>query len=1557
MTAFFIRRPVLVCMLLIGGCLLGTVSYSRLSVELIPFAELPMLIVQVQSVRDADPHYIERQAVIPLESAIAGLEGIERIETQLEQRRAMLFVYYTRHSDQQYTFLKLEERVAATRERLGDEFIAMVFKLDTEQLSSQFMSLQARGVGDLDQIRHVVDEKVVPELENVEGMANVAVYGGRQQSVEVLLSEEVLRSHGLTLSEVNSRISEGSRQRRYLGQVEEAGQLLFVNLASDYGTLEELRETIVRPQGPVRLGQIGTVIDGGAQRETIARINGMEAISIALVSDRQANLLALSAATRDLLEELNATLAADGVQLVIQSDSAEVIEENIGDIKSLAVVGGLLAIAVLWVFLRNLPLVAIVAVAMPVSVLIAMNLFYAFDITLNTLSLVGITVAVGMLLDNSIVVLESVYRQLARGKEAAEAVVVGVSQVWRAVLAATLTTVCVFLPFVFSENFLVRLLGRQVGMSIISTLLVSLVVALLLIPVFVYQLSRGRHVTATALTAVSQRQRMVQIYTLLLKSCMRFPVRTVVVAIVAFFVSILLSLVVSINSPEDVELTTFDLYASLPGGSTLELADELAREMDARLADIEEIAERRMDVQAETIRLTFELQEDFGELARRDLGAVKEDAHRRLRETFRGVRFSWTQPRTDSRYQRGGGGRGGSRAFQRLLGIGQSSERIAVRGPDLSLLQTIVEDLRYNLDRLPGVRYSNPGISRGQPQLDLLIDRVASSHFGVEANAIAAELSTFQPQVSSTAKLKRGVDLVDVVLKSSQYEQRRIDDLRQLQVGTVSGGRVPLLQVTDLVFSEGFGGFTRVNQEKEVELTYVLDDEITESRELLDEARAAVDELAAELALPPGVSVEVIHDETDLSEFYFLIGASVILIYMILTSVFESLLAPLAMMIALPLATIGALWGLIATGNSLFNANALVGFLILLGVVVNNGIMLIDYARQLERDGCRLGRALLTAGQVRVRPILITALSTMLAMLPLAMGRGEYVARIGAPFAVAVIGGLVAGTLFTLVLVPTVYFGLATAVTWARDLGWRLQCAQAAGLAFGVWLIHQNVESTFWQFADGTALLGLVPALAWFTQSSLRRSQADLIPEGEPLQVSVVNVVKVYDERSRFARQWDRGRRQSLHQQGEAAPASQRRADLVWQLPLLLFHAYFTYVYLRQDFWIVVLSVAWYVHLLVLVRPWLPAGTARWQRLCYHLLLWGLPAAHLAWFQSLWDLWGLQLFLGICWYLGAAVHRGSRRLYRGEVNVDSITGRFRRSRRAFYLAVGAIPIIGKRRPPFTALRGVSLEIGTGMFGLIGPNGAGKTTLMRVICGILDQSLGKVRVNGIDLGQQREELQALIGYLPQEFGTYENMTARQFLDYQALLKGEWDGDKRRQVLDQVLASVHLDEAQDRKIGGFSGGMKQRVGIAQTLLHLPRILVVDEPTAGLDPRERIRFRNLLAELSRHRVVIFSTHIIEDISSSCNRLAVLGDGEVRFHGTPQDMVDLTRGAVWQAQIDADRFEQLRRTARIVHHMRDGDQIRVRILAGEKPLPDAEGVTPTLEDSYLWLLEKAPA
>ncbi len=245
-------------------------------------------------------------------------------------------------------------------------------------------------------------------------------------------------------------------------------------------------------------------------------------------------------------------------------------------------------------------------------------------------------------------------------------------------------------------------------------------------------------------------------------------------------------------------------------------------------------------------------------------------------------------------------------------------------------------------------------------------------------------------------------------------------------------------------------------------------------------------------------------------------------------------------------------------------------------------------------------------------------------------------------------------------------------------------------------------------------------------------------------------------------------------------------------------------------------------------------------------------------------------------------------------------------------------------------------------------------MMRIICGILEQSYGKIWISGIDTQEKREELQGLIGYLPQEFGMYENMTAGEYLHYQGMLKGLKDPKLRSERVEYTLKAVHMDEKKNHKIGSFSGGMKQRIGIAQILLHLPRILVVDEPTAGLDPRERIRFRNLLVQLSRDRVVIFSTHIIEDISSSCNQVAVLNKGELKYLGVPQEMATFAEGHVWQIEVSLADFDLLSEQYKIVHHMRNGDKIRVRLLADEKPAEDAVQATPLLEDAYLWMLGK---
>ena len=1027
-----------------------------------------------------------------------------------------------------------------------------------------------------------------------------------------------------------------------------------------------------------------------------------------------------------------------------------------------------------------------------------------------------------------------------------------------------------------------------------------------------------------------------------------------------FFVSVVLCLAVSVNVSEEVELESFSLYATPPSGTTLESADDQVLEMESRLAEIVELEERAANIQEDNIVFTFRLKDDYADLDGRDIPEIKTDILERLEESHPTIEFSYEEPISNTRFRGHGGGMGGGfgdNAFARLLGIGSGRERVIVRGSNLELLRAIADDIRYNLDELDVVSNTYVSVTQRQPGLDILLDHGALTHFDVSAQSITNELATFQENTRVGASFKRGAENIDIILKSNEEEDKTSDDLRDITVPANTGGMVPLVQLGRLVYSDGYANVNRVNQEKQVEVSLRFQSDVDESNDLLASARLAVEQVAQGFEPPPGVAIEVEHDETDYSEFYFLIGAAVLLIYMILASVFESLLTPLAMMFTLPLATVGSFWGLIVTGNSLFNANALIGFMILLGVVVNNGILLIDYSRNLRRNGFRASRALLCAGQSRVRPILITAITTALAMLPLAMGKAEYVGRIGAPFAITVIGGLVAGTLFTLLIVPTVSFGLDNAVKWLHSLSWRTKLLQLTALAGMVTIVWYNIDSILWRAANTVMLVLLIPAVTYFVKTSLRRSRARLIAPDQPIRIRIRNLLKMYDNHSRFAREWRKPERQRpLKQHDREDTVGGRLTNLAWQLPLYGYLIYFNFLYLEAGFWILVFSVVSYLYTLRLLGKVLMSRhtPSRFRRRIVSVVFWWGPAACLVWLWTQWDSIPLAVILGLFWYMALLIRWSSRRLYDGHIDADRLRGRLRRTRSAWYRFVRMIPVIGKRRRPFKALDQVSLDIGSGMFGLVGPNGAGKTTLMRIICGILTQTTGKVSVNDIDVDEKREELQSLIGYLPQEFGTYRNMTAYQFLDYQALLKGLWNSAERRKAVDKAIASVHLDENRDIKIKNFSGGMRQRVGIAQTLLRLPRILVVDEPTAGLDPRERIRFRNLLSELAQNRIVIFSTHVIEDVSSSRNKLAVLNKGKVIFLGSPPDMARLAAGKVWLIRARPEDVDDIRANMKVVHHSPDGDRVKVRVLADEAPRPDAQQVLPTLEDSYLWLLGK---
>lgn len=1551
-------------MLFIGMTLLGYVSYKQLPVELMPNADLPMLFVQVSSQQEVDPNYMENQAVIPVEGAIASLEGVESMESWLNNRQASIQVSFNKNVNFKYTFLKLQEKIDQVRDNLPDGFNVVVNRVDIQQLSNQFMELQIRGSGGTDRIRNIVDQEVKNELENVDGIASANVFGGKEKSIEVTIDMAACEAYGITPSNIRSALGSNAQNRVFAGYLHESNKQYFVHVTAEYQNVTDI-ENIVLAEGPILLKDVAEVYFGVKEETTISRVNGLDAISVLLVNDSQANLIDLSHRTQELIERLNKKLASKDIEIVVQSNTAETMEKNIDQIVELAVVGGLMAIFVLWIFLKNLKIVSIIALSIPISVFSAFNFFYYAGITINSLTLVGMALAVGMLLDNSVVVLENIYRLSGKHFTPDKAVTQGTTEVWRSILAATLTTVTVFLPFIFSTDPMVELLGNHIGTSIISTLVISLIVALLFIPMAAHVLLKGSKSHNIFYEKVTTNNRIIQIYIVLLKASLRNPARTVIGALVLFFVSIFIVMALSVNNLREVEQDRFSLYVTMPTGSTLESTDIVVAELESRLQEVAEIKDIVSNIQEEEAIINVVLKEDFEKIAKREMADVKSDVESRSRG-IRRAEVSLSQPTSSQSFR--GGGMGGMNNFSRFMGIGTNQEQIIIKGQDFQVMRGVAEDLRYFVENLESIRSANVSVGSNRPEIHLRFDQMQMTQNNVTLNNIASELGSFSRELSSGATFKQGTEEYDIILKEKGVEEdnrdKTIDDLRSLKISNAQGGVFDLTDLSEIIYARGMANITRTNQEKQIILNYRFAAEAEQSKDLLNAYRLEIDEIVEAYNLPSGVAVQVIHEDDQYNEFYFLIAAAFILIIMILASVFESLVTPFVVIFSVPLAAIGSFLALIFTNNSLFNANTLTGFLILLGVVVNNGIILIDFTNILRKRGHRKSRALMEAGLSRVRPILITAITTIVAMVPLALGQSEYVGAIGAPFAITVIGGLSLSTILTLIFIPTLYAGLENTLDWMKSLSWKIKVLHLILFAVSVWYIYTRVDSFLWQLLTFLAVIILIPGATWFIQTSLRMASSKVIDDKDQVRIQVRKLVKIYDRDSRFVREWKSG----LLIRARAGLTKDYRHvrdfyDLIWQIPLFAFLIWFTFIYLGSNFWMLILSVLTWFYLFLLWTPFKMVLQNRYEKTgnkklpklskwIYNLIVWIVPLVMIFIFYKKWDNISMVILVAIVWYLLLAIKASSDYVFDKNVNIDRISGRFGKLRRSYFRMVKQIPVIGKKKKPFKALAGVSVDISTGMIGLLGPNGAGKSTMMRIICGIFEQSYGKIYINGLDTLKHREELQGLIGYLPQEFGTYENMSAWEFLDYQAILKGISDTKTREDRLEYVLKSVHMYDRKDDNIGSFSGGMKQRIGIAQILLNLPRILVVDEPTAGLDPRERIRFRNLLVELSRGRIVIFSTHIIEDISSSCNQVAVINRGRLKYFGVPTNMVQLGEGYVWQWTMTNEEFEQFPNKQMITNHMREGELIKVRAISKTKPAPNAENVKAHLEDAYLCLL-----
>ena len=1563
-----IKRRVLISMLFIGLTLMGYFSYSYLPMELYPNAELPMLSVNITTTNELDPKYIESQAAIPVEGVISALEGVEKIETQISTRNARITVTFVKSTDIKYAYLKLEEKIKAITANIPDEFRISVNKAPTGMVNSQFMTLFVLSDEDVDYVRSVTDADIAPILENIDGVAAVSVMGGRQKSIEIIIDQDKCDALKLTTSQISSLISRNMAEKTFAGPAYENNRRYFVNVTAEYLKTEDLGNIVVA-QGPVLLKDIAEIRFGIKEEESYSRVNGKEVITCIVAKSPQVNVIELSERVRAEIGKLNAELETKGVSIKIDTDVAETMNENIDTIVNLGLTGAILAIFILYLFLRNLRIVTIIAFAIPISVFSSFYFFYLSGITINTLTLTGIALAVGMLLDNSVVVMENIFRLRGIGVSAEEASVRGTKEVWKAILAATLTTITVFLPFVFADNYMIKLIGEHVGVSIVATLTISLVVALLLVPMAVnYFMTRKDH--PVNFSSLSIYSRPVQVYIAILKYCLRKPAQIVIGSILALIITIVLSLTLTLNTLKEVESDTFEVYITSPTGYTLGRTDDMIRRYEEELLGVPEIEQITSKIYAEDANVSIKLKKDFKNIDQKSLNEVKSmvlDKARRLR--------IWNislEARSSSQNFQGGGGSaimGGGEELLKLMGMGNQTEKIIIKGQDFEKMENLAEYVEYQLQDLENINYAWVNTSRGKPEARIQFDQYLMGIYDVTPNNVVTELVNFAPENTTQIKYKAGDEEYDIIIKDKEFaeadeddkqKQRNLDELREMKVTNQNSSLIDLRSFSTINLTRGQGNITRVNQDKEIEVRYSFVSDVNESKEFLEAARTEIDEMVQKLDIPSGLAVEVVHEENETEEFTFLILAAFVIIFMILASVFESLSAPVVLMFAIPLAAIGSLLALLFTNNSLMNANVMIGFIILIGIVVNNSIILIDYTSLLRRQGNRKLRALLLAGISRLRPILITAITTIVAMVPLAMGKGEFVAGLGAPFAITVIGGLTMSTLLTLVIIPTLYSGLEDALRRLRTQSLTMKILQLTLLLVAVICIMVFSDSLLWRIAYLIGAVILVPGVTWFMEGSLRRANSHIIPEDREITIQVRNLVKIYGRPSEFKREGLSGQRirERLGLKEEYRNWKDLRL-LFWLVPLAVFFFYFVYYYQENTFWGMLFAIlTWllFIRLLRIGQEFLMFRNRRFLgrivRVTRFVLYYFSPFVTVIWAIFRFHSGGGPVMLGMLWYAGILVKYLSDRIHKYNINIDLIDGSFRVLRKSFYRMATKVPVIGYRKKPFKALNAVSLDIHTGMFGLLGPNGAGKTTLMRIICGVFEQSYGKIFINGIDTQEKREELQGLIGYLPQEFGTYENLTSWQFLEYQALLKGIYEKETRVRRIREVLEAVHMYENKDKKIGGFSGGMKQRIGIAQTLLNLPRILVVDEPTAGLDPRERIRFRNLLVELSRNRIVIFSTHIIEDIASSCNQVGVINKGSLKYHGTPSEMVGIAKDVTWVFEVSLEEFAQLPPELLIVHHIRMGESIRVRCLSETQPVPNAVRTNPVLEDSYLWLL-----
>ncbi len=1011
LSEFSIKRPIFVSMLILVVLVLGFISLSRLPVDLMPDITYPTLNVST-SYPNTAPEEMEQIITRPIEEALSSVPGVEEIFSVSSQGGSTVRVMFEWGTNIDEAANEIRERIDRIVGRFPEEVQRPTLrKFDPAQ--SPILTIGILTELDPLQVRRIIDEQVSYRLERVPGVASIDVWGGLEREIQVNLSPDKVKALGLPLDLIISKI----RQENIdipAGTIEKGNYEITVRIPGVYTSIDQIKETIVavREGGVIRVKDIANVEDTNRRVTRVARVDDLPSISMSVYKQSGENTVNVVDGVYKELQLVKEDYPQ--FRFIVLRDNAKYVRDAINNVGTSALYGGLLAVLVLLFFLVNIRSTLVIALSIPISIIATFTLMYFGGFTLNVMSLGGLALGIGMMVDNSIVVLENIFRMREEGVALKKAAVDGATEVTSAIIASTVTTLIVFLPMLFVQGAS-GIMFKQLAYVVAFSLACSLIVALTLVPMLASKILKGDNIgkhnpeKKLALKAKQIFSNLENGYKNLLDYCLHHRIRVLWITGLLLIISVFLFRFIGQEYMPETDEGEVRVTVEMEVGTRLSVMDQKLREVvemvKELVPEIESIEERagsggwrgganRGNV---TLKLVPKAMRSRSSL---DIAA---DLSRQL------LNVSGAIIRTRAT--------GGQMMMGMRGGGGEERLQIEIRGYDLEVGQNLAQEVKRVVEKIKGV--TDVSISRveGTPEQRLVIDREKASEMKLSVNQIGDFISTILSG-SQASQFREAGREYRILVKVKDSERLDVNDLLDLTITNSDGEQVSLRNVIAVRSGRGPQQIERRDRERIINVSGEIANRDLGS--VIKDAQRAIKTIPK----PANFSISFTGDYEEQQkanrELMISIILALFLVYMIMAMLYESLRDPLIVMFSVPLAVIGVAFILLLTGTSI-NVQAYIGMIMLGGIVVNNAILLVDYTNLLRhRDGFEMMEAIKEAGRRRLRPILMTALTTILGMIPLALGIGEG-SEVQTPLARVVIGGLTSSTFITLIVIPVVY--------------------------------------------------------------------------------------------------------------------------------------------------------------------------------------------------------------------------------------------------------------------------------------------------------------------------------------------------------------------------------------------------------------------------------------------------------------------------------------------------------------------------------------------------------